>query len=233
MAGSLLFAANTDELLVGLGAANVTDAETFVVVINPDSGSANQIWLEDQTHDHIQYGIDTGNLMVTQNGSNESTTNVILPTASVWQTMAASRPAGGTTPQRFMRMNLDTRGVVYANGSTPSWGNVTAGTGWRIGRYWNAPALGGYNFLGKMACVAIWKRQLSDAETAILTMYSAFEALKPDALLRLDGSAPFNDQTPGGANQTALTGTAHSTSEPSGFWTSPVYSPHGMGIVLA
>lgn len=226
MAGSRTFNGAGDEVQFALGSGPTT-AYTLAVVMKPVDlgvGHSGGIVLEERsTNEFYQYFTDAAN---TQDISSQSTdafgTTATQPIDRTWNTTIVGKTAGTNRP-RFSRINLSTGIAAHEDGNTTLL-NWASATGWRVGRYPSNEAALDYS--GQVAAIGIWTRNLTDVERATLRTYGAFVALTPNILWRFDGSVatPIADGSGGAATQSSITGTTHSTDEPTGFWGSNSYT---------
>lgn len=219
MAGSLSFTAG-DEIITALGAGTLTGAYTFAICIKPTSITANQSWLEAYPAQNYQFGIDGGfasDPVYDYNGVGSSLSTGTVPAAGAWSVHVISK-ASGTVAARMSRIVLST-GVVTHQNASGTLANRTAATSWRIGSDGSS-----FDYAGLMTTIGLWKSVLSDANRETLLSHAAFAALSPDVLWRLDGSSPFDSEI-GSATQSSISGTAHSTDEPTDWWGAPASLP--------
>lgn len=217
MSGSRSFASG-DHLDFALGTAP-TAAFTVMVVLKPSSASADQTWLCDRSSANYVFGLDGGQLAIFGSSSNYVASP--LPRTTAWQNMIYAKSAG-STPGVFSRVPLDGSSVTHANASGGNYPDSAATVGWRIGK----AMFSGYDFSGLIAAVAVFNRYVGSADRATTVTLAAIEALRPLHLWdERDGFT--RDFGSGGANRTAISGTSHSTDEPSGFWGSAPPTPDG------
>jgi hypothetical protein len=219
VSGSLAFNGSGDALTVSLGAANVTAAFTWALVVkptNPTAGGSNAVTDSADGFNHYIKD-DASDAIAWWNGSVEHHNTGILSTDATWQVQVIRKAAGSATPV-FSKVLLTTGVASHGNSGGGAAANKSATTSYRIG---------GTLFVGLVACMAIAKTNFSDAAVAALLNFAAFRSAGFDEIWKLDGSAAFNGS--GTSTQTTLTGTTHSTDEPAGFWGTPdVIIPTGV-----
>lgn len=217
MAGSRSFDGVDDQIIVSLGGSGITnEAFTLAVVLKP-ANTDDQIWIEERNDsgnsDGLMFGYEVGEYFGwfwPMAGATNPSSALSLSTSD-WQTVILGKAAGTAAP-RFSRIVLPAGTASHSTGDV-SMPDKSVIHGWRFGN----SQYSGYEFAGQIALIAVWKgTNLSDANRATLTTLEAFEDLSPSELWRLDGDPPFAGSNT--STQSSITGTTHSTDEPSGLW---------------
>lgn len=180
-----------------------------------NAGSNPEYWLEITNLNLIQLGCLTNGTSAPPSPS--------FTTADGWSIVGAGKAAGASTPRHH-------KYVVSSNSWTHAPGTATVGDpdqvsdairvgSWRDNDFWN----------GDIAWVAVWKRNLSDAEFELLAGGRvSILSTAPDCFAILDQqvtSMLVKDEV-GGASQTAITGTTVATASVPGFnYGAPILGP--------
>ncbi len=210
MAGSRLFDGIDDAITFAAGRAVPTTAFTLAIVVKPTL-DAEQFLIGDG---NLTLGIVTpSRVLALYNGSSVPGTSVTAPVLNAWQCIFASHEAGATGVVRFSRYTYNDARIVHENAGTQPDNTTTSHV---IGS-----AFGGYYLGSLVAAAAVFPTVLADgARLTTAVTFAGWAARGPSALWRLDGDplVPVIDLSGNGADQTAITGTAHSADEPPGFW---------------
>ncbi|MDO8212834.1 hypothetical protein [Conexibacter sp. CPCC 206217] len=223
MSGSRQFARG-DELLFSLGTP-MSDAFAIAVVVKPSSATADQTWVCDRSTAGYVFGIDGGALAIFESGSrsaNYTFDSSIMPRTGVFQVMMYAKSRGATAGV-FSRIPLDGSRPVHVNADGGAYGDLRASVGWRIGK----AGFSGYDFAGLIAAVALWSRYTGSAERNTFTSLTAIGAAAPLHLWDERDTFTFDRGSDAAANRTAITGTSHSTDEPTDFWPGTENVPAG------
>lgn len=207
-------AASSHKIILGLGqlgfafgpgtialiARATTDANMCLFSAGPTSGSANRY--------QLQRVVTSGVIrLVCDVPTSDGATAM---TAGAWYLIAASK-ASGTAAARIHLYAYATNTWTHENGGTAIANSGVANTQANIGCS-NAAA----NFANAdIAAVGVWNVALTDSQVeALAYTLPAWFAVQPKGLWILDQAATamgVPDLSGGGANQTAITGTAVST----------------------
>lgn len=203
-----------DLLVTSAGATTGTTFGTFAVIMRRNSTAYNSlVFLHTSTPTGI-YGLliednASGNQLelATASASRFSTFTVV--NADGWVLVAGGKATGTTTP-RFHKYVYSTNAWTHENG-----GGTLANASGTVNNVRFGEWEGVDDFGGDIAAVAMWKRNLSDAEVETLPhSVMAWHATAPTAFWLFDQSLTTQaviDLTGGGANQSSLTGTTVST----------------------
>jgi hypothetical protein len=158
---------------------------------------------------------DSSNRLTYWNDSVNANSAFTVTTAMGWVLVAASKAAGSATP-RFHKYRYDTNAWTHEDGSGAIADATLPGAG---GSVFHGSADTTLSFFtGDILVNALFNRILTDAEVELLPFtLMHFHSLSPRGLWVFDQSLTTQsvlDWTGGGANQTAITGTALATNHP-------------------
>ncbi len=217
--GSRAFGALTDKITFPLSGATVTAAFTIAVLVRPNAGNTQSVFVEDAGK-NVELYRETDGLVGWSSAGAKST--AAIPLDSEWQLLACTKAAGTVAP-RLHRVRFGGPAAVHGVGDA-SLANASASGSWVLGWY-NGSA---YDFRGSLASAAVWKSALSDGAVELLVTEAGWAAALPDVWWsERDGFAA--DRISSSA-RLSISGTSHSTDEPSGWWTVSGASPQAGGF---
>jgi hypothetical protein len=206
--GSRAFGALTDKITFPLSGATVTAAFTIAVLVKPNAGNTQSVFVEDAGK-NVELYRETDGLVGWSSAGAKST--AAIPLDSEWQLLACTKAAGTVAP-RLHRVRFGGPAAVHAVGDA-SLANASASGSWVLGWY-NGSA---YDFRGLLASAAVWKSALSDGAVELLATEAGWAAALPDVWWsERDGFAADRVSS---LARLSISGTSHSTDEPAGWWT--------------
>lgn len=203
-----------DVVTVGLGACGFTGDLTLAAIVkllDDDATDRCIVGLGNSSNRPALQLHGTSRLITLRYGGNNLQQTLAATSADGWVLVAATK-ATGTTAPRFHKYVFSTGTYTAENDATTTATDATAPvTSNLIGN-----RSGTRLFEGDIGVVGAWNAVLTDAQIESLAFsLQAWFALQPKALWLLDQDAVGQavlDLSGGGANQTAITGTAVATS---------------------
>lgn len=195
---------------------------TAAAIAKKSSDSALMTLISLGSGDDVQWYVSGGNTIGLWNGSALAEA-VTYQASDGWCLVAVTKDTGTVAP-RMHKYVYSTNTWTHTNSASTLANSGTPGTGGYIGQ-----KNGGDNFDGDINIAAVWDTAMTDIQVEALAydLISWFAA-QPRALWLLDQSSTsmkVNDLSGGGANQSAISGTAVSTASV------PVWSPGGPILV--
>jgi hypothetical protein len=215
-------AASSHVVTASIGGLSALTSGTIVAVVKRASNGAY--------HSIVQL-VNTGGTPIfgmeinDTNGLNANTSanDIPAPTLKVtaadgWVLLAITKAAGTSIP-RFHKYVFSTATWTRENMGGSSVQGTAAGAGTvQLGKY--STSLPDY-FNGDMSAVAVWSSVLTDDQLdEMVTTLDSWTALSPQAMWvfnQASTATALSDITGGGANQTAITGTAVAAGDPIAF----------------
>lgn len=220
--GSRRWGALTDRIVFPLSGGAPTTAATIAVLVKPDAGNTQAVYIADGAINSELYR-DTDGLHAFHGGG-DSASAAATPLDAEWQVLAWTKAAGTVRP-RLHRVRFGGAGAAVHAVGDATLPDDSPFTSWVLGYYNGAD----YGFSGLAAAAGVWRSELSDAVIESLVTEAGWIAASPSAWWsERDGFA--TDRTSGAA-RTSISGTTHSTDEPAGFWPSATAAPSRLALL--